>query len=391
MPHRKTKAFVAVALLLAAAFPACAGEKKMPDPKAVRAEIDALIAKAAQAPRLTPAVVNRAIERSISYGAPVYNKGDQEACYEFYAATAKALLERFGDEKKLEAMTPRAKQAIADLKAALARAAGYGDATKKAWAMRFAFDKAMTAYGVAQQECETLVSLGTNNLRLGLYAEAEDAFATALGILRDLHDADGEGASLSMRLAPLALSNARFAQGRFKEAAAALEEGLRYVPEWPTYEVDQRGFFGEEGVHEACVAKLAVAAQAAPDDAELALLLGHEYYFGGKKSEGAAQFKKVAELKPGHAGVKAFLRVLPDSPEQQAIRDRIKALGSESFDARQKAEEALEKEGRWAAPALLEASRTSQDEEVRTRAMALLDKLYGADDQAGGNENKVDE
>lgn len=390
MLHRRIKVSFAFALLLAAAFLARAGEEKVPDPKAVRAEIDALIAKAAQAPRLTPATVNRAIERSISYGAPAYNLGDHEACYEFYAATAKALLERFGDEKKLETMTPRAKQALADLKAALARAAGYGDAMKKAWAMRFAFDKALTAYAIAQQQCETLVSLGTNNFRLGLYAEAEDAFTTALGLLRELHDADGEGASLSMRLAPLALSNARFAQGRYKEAAAALEEGLRYVPEWPTYEVDQRGFYGEEGAHEACVAKLAAAAQAAPDDTELALLLGHEYYFGGKKSEGAEQFRKVAKLKPDHAGVKAFLKVLPDSPEQVAIRDQIKALGSESFDARQKAGEALEKEGRWAAPALLEATRTSQDEEVRTRAMALLNKLYGTDERPAG-EGMADE
>ena len=71
------------------------------------------------------------IGRAISIGAPAYNTGDHQGCYDVYSCTARAIL----------ATLPELPQDAADLlRDGLARAAQLDDPDAQAWAMRHAFD-----------------------------------------------------------------------------------------------------------------------------------------------------------------------------------------------------------------------------------------------------------
>lgn len=69
------------------------------------------------------------IERAIALGAPLYNEGNHEACFRIYEGTA-SRLER-------ESPCPGVRDAMGQ---GLLRANTLGDSTRKAWALRDAFD-----------------------------------------------------------------------------------------------------------------------------------------------------------------------------------------------------------------------------------------------------------
>jgi hypothetical protein len=69
--------------------------------------------------------------QAISIGAPAYNLGDHQGCYEVYACTARLVL----------AKVTGAEEARQRLRAALARCRGLDDSNRQAWAMRHAFDE----------------------------------------------------------------------------------------------------------------------------------------------------------------------------------------------------------------------------------------------------------
>lgn len=71
------------------------------------------------------------IGRAISIGAPAYNTGDRQGCYDVYACTARAVL------ATVEGLP---EPAAARLRDALAACAGLADPDAQAWAMRHAFD-----------------------------------------------------------------------------------------------------------------------------------------------------------------------------------------------------------------------------------------------------------
>ncbi|MBA4066876.1 MAG: hypothetical protein C0501_24850 [Isosphaera sp.] len=71
------------------------------------------------------------IGMAISIGAPAYNTGDHQGCYDVYAATARMVL----------ATIPAApEEARAKLRAALDKCKGLAEPNEQAWAMRHAFD-----------------------------------------------------------------------------------------------------------------------------------------------------------------------------------------------------------------------------------------------------------
>lgn len=74
--------------------------------------------------------VFRRIGRAIELGAPVYNRGEYEACFVIYRGTAKKI-------RKLSGMCEGVRDALAD---GLQRADGLSDPAAQAWAMRDAFD-----------------------------------------------------------------------------------------------------------------------------------------------------------------------------------------------------------------------------------------------------------
>jgi hypothetical protein len=71
------------------------------------------------------------IGRAISIGAPAYNTGDQQGCYDVYACTARAILATLRTLPDAAAVL---------LREGLSKAASLDDPDAQAWAMRHAFD-----------------------------------------------------------------------------------------------------------------------------------------------------------------------------------------------------------------------------------------------------------
>lgn len=82
-----------------------------------------------------PEAVANALSAAIAVGAPTYNAGDHQGCYALYAETARQLLAR-------DDLTEAAKDV---LRAALAEATRIRSASRRAWAMRHAFDRLLGA------------------------------------------------------------------------------------------------------------------------------------------------------------------------------------------------------------------------------------------------------
>lgn len=103
------------------------------------------------------AAVQAFIGMAISIGAPAYNTGDHQGCYDVYACTARMAL----------AAVPAAPaEARARLTEALERAAALDDPNEQAWAMRNAFDAVgeMGGPALSNREVQLYLSLA---IRLG--------------------------------------------------------------------------------------------------------------------------------------------------------------------------------------------------------------------------------
>ncbi len=340
-----------------------------PNPKEVRAAIDKLIAGT---DKVNPSVILLCIEKSISVGATTYNDGDIKGCYEFYRATATALVKKFKTE---ESATPGGAKAIATLRASLASAAKYGDADRQAWAMRYGFDKIVLETTLLRSEAEEHVSTGTRFFGMGNYREAEDAFKTVVALIKELKGPKVESLSLNVRIAAAGLSHSLYAQEKWKESATAIQSALLLMPNWPTYPMDQRVFYRDEAEHGAILKKLVAAVKARPDDADLQFLLGHECFFSDQREKAFSCFRSVLKKNPKHAGALVFQKLDPASELQIKINDWVGKLGADDSKVRDAAEEALEKIGVWAAPALRNALEKSDDPEVALRVRRLLTLL----------------
>jgi hypothetical protein len=103
------------------------------------------------------------------------------------------------------------------------------------------------------------------------------------------------------------LAQVRFASGRYADAVAAIEAGLRLAPHWPVNEFRPRELYGPHPDRfDTHLAALRKAAAANPGDAGLAFLLGYQLWFGGDRPAAVEQFKKA----PKAAG--PFLRAAED-------------------------------------------------------------------------------
>ena len=297
-------------LLLALLLSALSGvhaaqEDSVPNENATRAKIDKLIKECQESKRkATLGLLQEAIGLSISYGAPSWNQGDHEACFRFYAKTAKSLCSAFGEAASA---TDAAHGSLSDLKSALERAAKSPDVDKDAWAMRYAFDKNQLACSMIAEHIQGLVEVGTQNFKRGQYEEAQDAYQTGTAMLGELDGQALDAIPGACRFAPFALANALFAQKKYKEAVAPIAQGLKYLPEWPTLTFDLRGLHPSPDEYEEILKDLEDKAKASPDDADVQFMLGYEYHYTGKKSLAQEQFQKALKLDPAHAA-KAFAK-----------------------------------------------------------------------------------
>lgn len=99
-------------------------------------------------------VAQALIGQAISIGAPAYNTGDHQGCYDVYSTTARAIL---------KTVTELPDNAATMLRDALDKAAKLDDADAQAWAMRHAFDTVGdlggSGEGVPPQQLRVLLSM----------------------------------------------------------------------------------------------------------------------------------------------------------------------------------------------------------------------------------------
>ena len=155
-------------------------------------------------------------------------------------------------------------------------------------------------------EVRTLVRLGDQYFSIRRYEEAEDAFASAAEMLSELIGKDARQVEMACRLAPFALANARFAQGRFKASVQAIVSGLPVIPKWPETKLNVRQLHRQPEDYDRRLEQLEKAVEKNPEDADLRFLLGYEYYFTDRRQDARGQFQKALKLSPEHAGARAF-------------------------------------------------------------------------------------
>ncbi|MBN9120427.1 MAG: hypothetical protein J0I06_14935 [Planctomycetes bacterium] len=151
----------------------------------LRAGLEALVGEDADPDPLPDAPLAAAqalIGRAISIGAPAYNTGDHQGCYDVYACTARAILATLRE-------LPEA--AAGRLREGLNRSAQMDDPDAQAWAMRHAFDAVGdmggTGEGVPPQQLRVLVTmalaLGAPALNAGDHRGCYEVCACAARLL----------------------------------------------------------------------------------------------------------------------------------------------------------------------------------------------------------------
>lgn len=121
------------------------------------------------------------IGMAIGIGAPAYNTGDKQGCYDTYAATAGLVL----------GLPDLPAEAAAKLREGLDKADGMDDAEGRAWAMRHAFDAVGEmgpgGAGIAPREVKAYlamaVGVGAPAFNLGDHRGCYEVYATAARLL----------------------------------------------------------------------------------------------------------------------------------------------------------------------------------------------------------------
>jgi tetratricopeptide (TPR) repeat protein len=283
-----------------------------PDEKDIWSKIDRRIQGfASRGKKATLGLLQELISDSISFGAPAFNRGDVEECSRFYIKTAESILAAFKMEKSA---TKGAGQALADLQAAVARSAQFPRVERKAWALRFAFDKILLAWQIAASHAKGLVIIGNQNFSAGNYPEAADSFRESLLILEDLVGQDLDQIEIATRASGLMLGHALLSDAKYEESARALEAGVKYIPDWPRQSFDFRKLFRADQ-YEECLKSLQGAAGKDGAKADVHFLLGYVFHFTGKKEDAKVLFEKALRLNPAHVGAQQFLGGSPKAKE----------------------------------------------------------------------------
>src|SRR5262249_25061977 len=104
------------------------------------------------------------------------------------------------------------------------------------------------------------------------------------------------------------LAQANFAVGKYREAVAAIQSGLRLQPDWPTSKFRPRELYGEN------VAEFTEHFQALedalkhyPNDPVLLFLSGYQLWFDGRQDEARPRFERAARVAADPSFIKRFL------------------------------------------------------------------------------------
>jgi len=315
-----------IALLLGLFFVggvAAMADDAPPDAAVVRKQIDELIA-AAPNHRATLGRLHAAMALSISFGAPAWNAHDHEGCADFYIKTGESLVSAFAAKDNA---TAPARKVLDNLKSALDKVKQSNDVEANAWTMRFVFDKTGALLSSEADRSARMMALGLEVMGRSQFDDAVDAFSEAVDSLHELEGEPLEEIPLECRFTPLVQADALFARKHYKEAAAAVEEGLRFCPDVPDKDVDLSKHFADPAVYKLLLEDLRDAAEKNPKDAGIQMLTGYQLYFTGQKEKAKPFFEKTLELEPRDAGAKRMMEqydpnhkapAAPADPQPQA-------------------------------------------------------------------------
>jgi predicted Zn-dependent protease len=111
-------------------------------------------------------------------------------------------------------------------------------------------------------------------------------------------------------LAHFLLAQARFALGKYAEAVASIQTGMRLRPDWPSAQFRPSELYGQHADDfKQQVLFLQDTLAQAPQDPVLLLLLAYELWFDGRRDEAVPLFQRAAVTAPDKTFINAFLRV----------------------------------------------------------------------------------
>ena len=275
-------------------------EQEAESRRQVTRRLDAFVATGQKA---TLGFLRDLVDGSIAFGAPAYNRGDIEGCARFYMKTAEAVTAAFPEAKA----TAAGAHGLEALRAALSRCALVSSFDRRAWLMRYAFDRIALDWQLLTLRARGLVGLATQSLGGERYTEAADAYGEAAGAVDELVGEDPAQVDGGLRAAGMMQGNALLGERDFAGAARALDAGLERVPEWPHRPLDLHKVFRPARL-DALVKELEAAAAKPGASADLAFTLGYVYHCAGKQDAATAQFKKALAQDAGHRGALRYVK-----------------------------------------------------------------------------------
>lgn len=205
--------------------------------EAGRAEVRRQAGRFDQAPHVTITTIAQLIETAISFGAGIYNDGDEEGCYELYDLTTRLIIEA----SRKHPIGEQTDRMIDDLLRALHRAEACADPRMSAWMLRHAFDKTVVTQQVESERVQWLVRLGEDAFLRGDYGGSADTLRTAASIAHELFAREeGEGGIQTFHLAVLYYGHAMLLLEDDATAYEWLRLGVRAVPHLTKLEFDLR-------------------------------------------------------------------------------------------------------------------------------------------------------
>jgi len=106
------------------------------------------------------------------------------------------------------------------------------------------------------------------------------------------------------------LAQASFAQGRYRDAATTIEEGMRRHVDWPGAAYQLRGdlFKGSEDSFKVLMELLQDTVQRQPHNAAYRFLLAHQQWFDGRRAEAVENFRLARTTSANPHFIDAFLK-----------------------------------------------------------------------------------
>ena len=264
--------------------------------------------------RLTLGHIRDVIEYAISIGAPIYNAGRHQDCFEVYVATARGVIEGLRQVPAAEGHDLiKVRESLEATINAMKAGEAFG---AKAWAVRYAFDETLLTWKMKTVEIANLVALGDEYSQRRSFDSASRAYQRATDTLREVVGDHPEHLALNVRIAPLALGNSLFAQEEFVKSVQTIRFGLSLVPDWGRMPLDLRHLYQEPAEYDRTLQKLTQWIAAHPTDGAGHFLLGYQYYFSGEKTMAQQEFERALQLDQNDQGAKYFLSLFKASPPQ---------------------------------------------------------------------------